>query len=72
MRLDQFEKGAVTLLAGVLVFISAGIAIEHSNQHQLWRDVAYWVMVFGAVVFLVGWGILLHAPILKETHNGRG
>ena len=66
MKLDRFEKGALTLLAGALIFMGAGVTLESATLTQVCKDVTYWVMVFGAVVFLIGWGILLHAPILKE------
>lgn len=67
MKLDRFEKGALTLLVGALIFMAAGVTLESAKLIQVWRDVTYWVTVFGAVVFLIGWGILLHAPILKAT-----
>ncbi len=67
MKLDRFEKGALTLLVGVLIFMAAGVTLESAKLTQAWRDVTYWVTVFGALVFLIGWGILLHAPILKEN-----
>ncbi|MBP6975312.1 MAG: hypothetical protein KBB51_00620 [Candidatus Moranbacteria bacterium] len=66
MKLDRFEKGSLTLLVGALIFMAAGVTLESATLTQVWKDVTYWVMVFGAVVFLIGWGILLHAPILKE------
>ena len=67
MKLDRFEKGALTLLVGVLIFMIAGVTLESATLTQVWRDVTFWVTVFGAVVFLIGWGILLHAPILKAS-----
>ncbi|TXH01774.1 MAG: hypothetical protein E6R05_05155 [Candidatus Moraniibacteriota bacterium] len=66
MKLDRFEKGALTLLVGVLIFVVACVTHDLAILTQFWKDVTYWVMVFGAAVFLIGWGILLHAPILKE------
>ena len=65
-KLDRFEKGALTWLVGVLIFMAACVTHESVVFTQVWKDVTYWVMIFGAVVFLVGWGILLHAPILRE------
>lgn len=67
MKLDRFEKGALTLLVGVLVFFAAGMTHDFATLTQTWRDVTYWVMVSGVVVFLIGWGILIHAPILKAS-----
>lgn len=67
MKLDQFEKGALTLLVGALIFMAAGMTHDLAILTQFWKDVTYGVMVFGAVVFLIGWGVLLHAPILKAS-----
>jgi hypothetical protein len=69
MKLDRFEKGALTLLAGILIFFACGITLECADLVQTWRDITYWLMVFGAFVFLIGWGILIQAPILKESNK---
>ena len=67
MKLDRFEKGALTWLGGVLIFMTASVIHDSVTLTYFWKGVTYWVMVFGAVVFLIGWGILLHAPMLKAS-----
>ena len=66
MKLDRFEKGALTLLVGSLIFTATGVTHDSATLTQVWKDIMYGAAVFGAAVFLIGWGILLYAPILKE------
>jgi len=58
-------------MTGLLIFFAAGITRDFANIEELaWKDIAYRVMVFGAVIVLVGCAVLLRNDFLES--DGRG
>ncbi len=62
MKFDRFDKGGLITPVGMLVFFVASMSHDLVDPTQIWWDVTFWVMMFGAAVFYVGVGLLYCAP----------
>jgi len=70
MKLNCFDKSFLSVMTGLLIFFAAGMTLDFANIAQAWKDIAYRVMVFGAVIVLVGCAVLLRNDFLES--DGRG
>lgn len=72
MKLDRLEKALLALLIGFLLFLLAGVAHETLRHDpgavaQTWKDVMFWLMLLGAVIFFTSAFFVYSTP--TSTHK---